>query len=194
MYEYAKKRFIPSAADTSLGADSYRTASTTSQLAPYAVARTSVQNIDVHCYENMPREQIVARQVPYTMELSVPGRSFVCIGNPNQDCPASVHRGTDPKDPWRQRQCAAWRTDWEREAAGIIASQAFRDQVTTNILNAAGITGWRRWFTKNAEFVQVLDEKERRERAIKIAAVVALAAGGGAILWTYLRPKAGGLE
>ena len=190
MYEYARKRFIPSTVSTGFGADTYRAASsTTSSLTPYAIARTNVQNIAVHCYENMPREQILATQVPYTMELSVPGRNFTCIGNPSQECPESVHRGTDPKDPWRQRQCAAWRQTWERQAADIIASQGFRDQVTENILNAAGVTGWRRWFTQGAEFVQVLDEKERRERAIKITAFVALAAGAGGILWTFLKKK-----
>jgi hypothetical protein len=191
MYEYAHKRFIPSMTSDGLGADSYTPASTSGRGTPYAVARTNVQNIDVHCYENMPREQIVARQVPYTMELAVPGRSFVCIGNPSQDCPASVHQGTDPKDPWRQRQCATWRETWERQAADIIASEAFRTQVTENILSVAGVSGWRRWFTRGAEFVQVLDERERRERVIKIAAVLALAAGGGAILWTHLRGSSG---
>ena len=189
MYEYAKKRFIPSSVSTGLGTDSYTPANLASRVAPYAIAETKVQNINVRCYENAPREQIVTKQVPYTMELSVPGHSFVCIGNPDQECPASVHRNTDPKDPWRNRQCATWRQGWEQQAAGIIASQGFRNQVTENILNVVGITGWRRWFTKPAEFVQVLDEKESRERVIKIAAVLALAASGGAILWTFLTKK-----
>jgi hypothetical protein len=192
MYEYAKKRFIPSSVSTGLGTDRYIPNATRTSSRPFdAVARTNVQNIDVQCYENMPREQIVTKQVPYTMELSVPGHSFVCIGNPDQECPASVHRNTDPKDPWRNRQCATWRQGWEQQAAGIIASQGFRNQVTENILNVVGITGWRRWFTKPAEFVQVLDEKEHRERVIKVAAVLALAAGSGAILWTFLKDKSG---
>jgi hypothetical protein len=189
MYEYARKRHIPSAISTGLGVDRYIPYSATRTVAPWAIAETTVQNIDVKCYHNAPREEVLRKQVPYTMEISVPGNNFVCIGNPNQECPESVHQNADIKDPWRQRQCATWKQDWERQAADIIASEGFRNQVTENVLNLAGISGWRRWFTKPAEFIQVLDEKERRERAIKIMALVAFAAGGGAILWTYLKDK-----
>jgi len=185
MYEYKKQN----GALQGLGVDRYVPGSASSQLAPWATAYTTVQNIDVKCYHNMPREEVLRRMSPYTMEISTPGNHFICIGNPDQECPESVHRNTDPKDPWRQRQCATWRQGWEQEAANIIASQEFRSQVTENILDAAGITGWRRWFTKPAEFIQVLDEKERRERGIKIFALVTIAAGGGFVFWKYLNNK-----
>jgi hypothetical protein len=191
MYEYARKRHIASAISTGLGADRYVPPNPRSQVAPWAKAYTTVQNITVTCYHNAPREEVLRKQVPYTMEISVPGNNFICISNPDQTCPESVHQGTDIKDPWRQRQCAAWKQDWEQQAANIIASEGFRNQVTENILDLAGISGWRRWFTKPAEFLQVLDEKERRERAIKIMALLTFAAGGGTILWTYLRNKKG---
>jgi len=191
MYEYAHKRFIPSMTSNGVGTEDE--SDRISSWLPRAT-RTNVQNIAVQCYDNAPRERVVTSRVPYTMELSVPGHHFICIGNPGQECPESVHRNTDPNDPWRHRQCAAWRETWERQAADIIASAEFRKQVTENILDAAGITGWRRWFTSPAEFVQVLDERERRERAIRIAAIIALAAGGGAIFFTYLKDRRAGMQ
>lgn len=175
--------------------DRYVPGSSSSRVAPWPSVHTRVQNIRVKCYHNAPREEVLREMVPYTMEISTPGNNFICIGNPIQECPESVHRGTDPKDPWRQRQCAAWRQTWERQAADIIASQDFRDQVTENILNIAGIPAWQRALAKPAEFIQVLEEREGRERAIKIASILALAAGGGVILWSYLKGrKETGLE
>jgi len=195
MYEYLKKRHIPAALsmEQSLGfgalGDRYIPARPTSRIAPWAAVETTVQNIRVKCYQNAPREEVLREMVPYTMEISVPGNNFICLGNPIQECPESVHRGTDPKDPWRQRQCAAWRQTWERQAADIIASQDFRNQVTENVLNIAGISAWQRVLAKPAEFLQVVEERERRERSIKILSVLAFAAGGGVILWTYLRSR-----
>ena len=186
MYEYLKKRHIDS---LSMGTDRYVQANTNSAVAPWARAETTVQNVDVRCYHNAPRELVLQQMVPYTMEISAPGNNFICIGNPRQECPESVHQNADPKDPWRINQCAAWKSGWERDAADIIASQEFRNQVTENVLNLAGISGWRRWFAKPAEFVQVLEEKESRERGIKIFALVAVAAGGGVILWRHLQSK-----
>ena len=185
MYEYLKKRHIDS---FGLGADRYVPARPNSSV-PWPIAYTTVQNIEMKCYHNAPREQVITGMVPYTMEISAPGNNFICNGNPSQECPESVYQNADPKDPWRQRQCAAWKQGWEQEAANIISTQGFRDQVTQNVLTLAGISGWRRWFAKSAEFIQVLDERERRERGIKIFALVTVAAGGGVVLWKYLQNR-----
>jgi hypothetical protein len=61
--------------------------------------------------------------------------------------------------------------------------------MTERILDQAGITGWRRRFTKPAEFIQVLEERERRERPIKIFALLALAGGGGVLFWNFLKKR-----
>lgn len=186
MYEYLTKRHLES-----LG-DQYLPASPTRTKTPWAIADTVVQGISVRCYQNAPREQILTRQVPYTMEISYPGGNFVCIGNPTTaflTCPESVHQNADPKDPWRIRQCAAWKEALPQQMADLVATEDFRKQVTDNILNVAGISAFGKLFAKPAEFVQVVEERERREGAIKVVSILALAAGGGVILWKYLKRR-----
>lgn len=158
----------------------------------WPIVETELSNIKCRCYENAPREEILRWMVPKSMEIHVPGHVFVCSCTPRTsilDCPEEVHQGTDIRDPWRQRRCREWRENWEVEASNIIASEGFRDAMTELVLDEAGITGWRRLFAKSAEFVQVIEEREKRARAIKIAGGALLVASAGVLTWRYLQKR-----
>ena len=158
----------------------------------WPLVTTEHNNISCRCYQNAPREEILRWMVPKAMEIHVPGDVFVCNCTPQTgalDCPEEVHQGTDPKDPWRQRRCQEWRENWEVEAANIIGSEEFRDAITENVLDIAGITGWKRLLANSAEFVQVLEEREKRGRAIKIAGGAVLALSAGVLTWRYLKKR-----
>jgi len=178
----------------SLG-DIYRPPSMTRRVAPWAIAEVVVNGIKCRCYQDAPREEIVRTSVPYSMEiLNWLGPTFVCSCMPDTNCPESVHQGASTRDPWRQRRCQEWREGRELSAAAEIASQGFRDQVTEQVLNVAGITGLQRRFAKGAEFVQVLEERERRERPIKVIGIGFLALAAATGTWFFIRSRIQGSD
>lgn len=192
MYEYNTGKSVSTRPyPTALGAlgDRYIPFSETRRVAPWAVAEVSLENINCRCYHNAPREEVLRASVPYTMEISVPGHNFICSCNASTTCPQEVHQGAHQRDPWRERRCAEWREQWLQEGADLIASPGFREAMSEKVLDVAGITGWRRSLVKPAEFLQVIEERERRERPIKAFAVITLAVGGGALFWTWLRKR-----
>lgn len=159
---------------------------------PWPIVETELNNIRCTCYENAPREEILRWMVPKSMEIHVPGHDFVCSCTPKNgilDCPEEVHEGADIEDPWRHRRCREWRESWEFEAANIVASEGFRDAMTEQVLDEAGITGWRRMLAKSAEFVQIVEEREKRARMIKITGGLVLMASAGALTWRYLKNR-----
>ena len=155
---------------------------TARSLSPWPKVETEIDNIKCGCYQNAPREEILRRATPYTMEIQTPNNVFVCWCEPkigNINCPESVHGGADPHDPWRIRRCKEWEAGWEVQAAEMVASPEFRARVTENVLDIAGITGLERIRAKDAEFILLIAEREKRARALKIAggAVVLVSAG-----------------
>jgi hypothetical protein len=166
-------------------------------LAQWPKVETEIDNIFCGCYQNSPREEILRRTIPYDMEIHTPNNTFVCWCEPKTSnlalaCPESVHQGTDPRDPWRIRRCTEWREQWEAQAAEMIATPEFRDRLTENVLDIAGITGLERMRAKNAEFILVITEREKRARALMIAggAVVLVSAGILSLRYFAKRSKA----
>lgn len=187
MYEYNKSALGVTIQEHPKGR--YILPSATS-LAQWPKVETEVDNVFCGCYQNAPREEILRRAIPYTMEIQTPNNTFVCWCEPRTSnltlaCPESVHQGTDPRDPWRIRRCTEWREQYEAQVAEMIASPGFRDQVTENVLDIAGITGLERMRTKSAEFILVIAEREKRARALKIAGGVVLLASAGILSLRY---------
>ena len=154
---------------------------------PWGVAEVGLRDIKCRFYHNAPRELVVSQSLPYTMEITAGDDTFIGSCQPRTECPAAVHQGASIKDPWRQRVCRAWREQWERDAANIIADPEFRANVSERVLDVAGITGLARYRAKPAEFLEVVGEREARETPIKLFAFLALA-GGGALL-TFLQVR-----
>lgn len=154
---------------------------------PWGVAKVGLRNIDCTFYQNSPRELVVQMSKPYTMEISTPRDHFIGFCHPNVACPEEIHQGASVRDPWRGRQCAAWKQQWEQQAAGIIADEEFRKNVTERVLDVAGITGTDRYRVKPAEFLEVVQERETRERPVKLIAFIVLAASGGILTFGYVR-------
>jgi hypothetical protein len=151
-------------------------------LAQWPKVETEIDNIFCGCYQNSPREEILKQSIPYVMEIHTPNNAFVCWCEPrigNINCPESVHQGADIHDPWRHRRCAEWEENWQAQAAEMISTPEFRERLTENVLDIAGITGLERKRAKTAEFMLVISERERRARALMIAggAVVLVSAG-----------------
>jgi len=155
--------------------------------APWAVADVSLRNIRCRFYHNAPRELVLTGSMPYTMEIGVPGHRFVGSCHPREECPEEVYQGADPKDPWRIRRCKEWRDQWNQEAANIIADPEFRANITERVLDVAGIQGASRLLTDQAEFLEVVQEREARERPIKMIAFIFLAGAGGILTFNAVR-------
>lgn len=158
--------------------------------APWAVAEVGLRNINCRFYQDAPRELVLSGSMPYTMEISVPGHNFIGSCHPRQECPEEIHQGADPKDPWRIRQCKEWRDQWNQEAANIIADPGFRANITERVLDVAGIQRAGRLLTDQAEFLEVVQEREAREKPIKLLAFIFLAGAGGILTFNAVRKYA----
>ena len=203
MYIYAKSAVVPRnvlSGLSGLGTDRYippknvdpatgLPVPSTRYPVPWGVVNVGLRNIDCRFYQNAPRDQVIPQSMPYTMEISLPGNHFVGFCQPNETCPEEVHQGANVRDPWRTRRCAAWREQWDQEAANIIADEEFRRNVTERVLDVAGITGASRYLVKPAEFLEVVQEREAREAPIKLFAFIFLAASGGILTFNYVRKK-----
>lgn len=166
---------------------------TETSLSPWPKVETEIDNIKCMCYQNAPREEILSRSVPFVMEIHTPNNAFVCACEPRigaRDCPEEIHGGADPKDPWRHRRCADWRESRVSQAAEILSTPEFRERLTENVLDIAGITGLERTRAKDAEFMLLVVEREKRARAIKIAGGVVLLASAGVLSLRYFVKKA----
>jgi hypothetical protein len=158
--------------------------------APWAVVEVGLRNILCRFYQNAPRELIIPGSLPHTMEISVPGNTFSGSCHPRQLCPEEVHQNAPARDKLRERRCAEWREQWDREAANIIADPEFRANITERVLDVAGITGAGRFLTKPAEFVEVIQEREARETSIRLVAFIFLAGAGGILTFNAVRKYA----
>jgi len=154
---------------------------------PWAVAEVGLRNIRCRFYQDAPRELVLTGSMPYTMEISVPGHNFIGACHPRQDCPEEIHQGAHPRDPWRISRCSAWKEQWDQEAATIIADPEFRANITERVLDVAGIQGAGRLLTKQAEFLEVVQQREAREAPIKLFAFIFLAGAGGILTFNAVR-------
>jgi hypothetical protein len=141
------------------------------------------------CYEQMGRGIIAPVTLPYSLEVKTLGKHFKCACNPRMQCPESVHRGVSTRDPWRAEVCRGWINDTKRVATQMIEGEEFRAQMAKAVAKGGEVPGWQQLFMAPAEFTEVLVERERRERPIMILGVIAIAAGGGFLLWKYLRGR-----
>lgn len=141
------------------------------------------------CYEQMARELIAPVTMPYSLEVKTLGKHFKCACNPRFVCPEAVHRNASPRDPWRAHVCSQWINDTKRAASQMISSEEFRTQMAKAVAKGGEVPGWQQLFMAPAEFTEVLVEREGRERPIMILGVLAIAAGGGFLLWKYLRGR-----
>jgi hypothetical protein len=161
----------------------------TSVRIPKGVHPRLPEGMSCHCYEKMAREMIAPVAHPYSLEVNTLGRDFKCTCNPTMVCPESVHRGVSTRDPWRAHVCKQWIDQTKETASRVIASEEFRSQMARAVAKAGEIPGWQQLFMQPAEFTEVLEEREARERPIIIVGVLAIAAGGGFLLWKFLRGK-----
>jgi hypothetical protein len=141
------------------------------------------------CYEQMAREAIAPVTHAYSLEVNTLGKKFKCACNPRMVCPESVHRGAAVRDPFRAHVCGQWIQDTQRTASQLISSEAFREQIAKAVAKGGQVPGWQQLFMAPAEFTEVLEVREARERPLIILGVVAIAAGGGFLLWKYLRGR-----
>jgi hypothetical protein len=152
------------------------------------------------CYENMPREEITDIRLsseqldfignPYTLEVHPIGHSYVCDCRTKiTGCPESVHRGADPRDPWRQRQCADWEERINKEIADTLSTKNFRKVLAQRVFKTSGLQSWRGTFLPPAEFTQVLIEREVRAKPYKVIAPLVIAVAGSVIAWQIIRKK-----
>ena len=155
--------------------------------APWAVVDVSLDQINCRFYENAPREMVLPETLPYTMEISGPGYGFIGACHPSQQCPQEVHEGARPGDPLRESRCSQWLTQWTDEAPAVIASEEFRRELTDAVLNIANVTGARRSLAKPAEFLEIIYEREARERPIRMFAFVVLAGSAGILTFQAVR-------
>jgi hypothetical protein len=93
------------------------------------------------------------------------------------------------RDPFRAHVCGQWIQDTQRTASQLISSEAFREQIAKAVAKGGQVPGWQQLFMAPAEFTEVLEVREARERPLIILGVVAIAAGGGFLLWKYLRGR-----
>jgi hypothetical protein len=154
---------------------------------PWAAIDINVQNINCRFYENAPREMVLPQNLPYTMEVSGPGYRYLGACHPSQECPESVHQGVQQSDPLYVSRCNQWLEQWNHEATALIESEGFRRELTNNILSVANVMGIKRSLAKPAEFLEVVMEREARERPIKLISFVILAASGGILTFKAVR-------
>lgn len=199
MYIYPRRGSTPQTALSGLGAeDRYippknvdpvtgRPIPTVKYPVPWAAIWVGLRDINCRFYQDAPRGQVISASMPYTMEISVPGHNFIGSCGASMDCPTSVHQNARPRDPWRIRRCNEWKEGRKEAAAQIIADPEFRANLTERVLDIAGITGLDRYRVSQAEFLEVVQEREARERPIKLFAFIFLAASGGILTFNYVR-------
>lgn len=154
---------------------------------PWAAVDVNLQNVNCRFYKDAPREMVLPENLPYTMEISGPGYRFLGTCHPSQVCPESVHQGARPGDPMRVSRCNPWLERWNEESTDLIASEGFRRELTDNVLSVGNVTGVKRSLVKPAEFLEVVLEREARERPIKVISFIILAASGGILAFQAVR-------
>jgi hypothetical protein len=176
---------------------------------PYARVLANFSNItegadlSCVCYEDMPREEarsigvmhaeeLEYTETPYALEVHLIGHHYICDCRttvPPGRCPPSIHQGADPADPWRKRRCNEWIENTKQQAAEVIGSKTFRQQLAQKVFEISGLQKWRGTFLPPAEFTQVLAEKAERAKPIKIIAPIVIAAAGSVIIWKTIRKR-----
>lgn len=153
---------------------------------------------DCACYRNFPREIVAPMARPWSLEFDtgVLGDRFSCQCNVVTQCPPSMRPiPGSPEYREKKKTCDAYRVNVKTMKAAAehdIEDEGFRQEVAQRIARAAGVPGWRMRFTGPAEFLTVVEERERRSRGIWVLSTLTIAAGGGLLLWKYFRGRRGG--
>jgi len=157
---------------------------------PWGVAQVGLRGINCRFYHNSPRELVEGMSLPYTMEISLPGHNFIGSCSPDLNCPTEVHQNTSVKDPWRARRCSEWAVGIPERTAATVADPDFRANLTERVLDVAGIDASARSRVKPAEFLEVVVEREVRERPIKVMATLGIIGSVGILTFLYVRKYA----
>jgi hypothetical protein len=152
---------------------------------------------DCHCYRNFPRDMVAPRSRPWSMEFDTGalGDRFSCQCDVVMQCPPEMRPiPYAPDYKAKKRECDSYQARAKTMLAAAqrdIEDEGFRGDVAMKIARAAGVPEWRLRFVEPAEFLTVLEERSRRERGIWVLSTITIAAGGGYLLWKYLRARRG---
>jgi hypothetical protein len=153
------------------------------------------------CYKNSPREGVSTLSRPWTLEFDTGpgGDRFVCgCETVTTGCPESMRPVPySPDYASKQKQCEEWKKaarEKKPEADRDIENEQFRLQLAQKMARAAGVPEWRINLIRPAEFLTVVEERSRRGQAVWIFSTITIAAGGGFLLWKYLRGRRGRKE
>jgi hypothetical protein len=154
---------------------------------------------DVACYRNFPRETVAPMARPWSLEFDTGplGDRFSCQTNVMwTTCPPSMQPiPYSPEYQAKKKECDAYKAMAKTKKAAAerdIENEGFRREIAQQIARAAGVPEWRLRFTGPAEFLTVVEERSRRARGIWVLSTLTIAAGGGYLLWKYLRARRGG--
>jgi hypothetical protein len=152
---------------------------------------------ECHCYRNFPRDVVAPRSRPWAMEFDTGalGERFSCQCDVVTQCPPEMRPiPYSPDYKTKKAECDAYMARAKTmlpAAQRDIEDESFRGDVSLKIARAAGVPEWRLRFVEPAEFLTVLEERSRRERGIWVLSTITIAAGGGYLLWKYLRARRG---
>lgn len=149
-----------------------------------------------HCYEGLPRDAVAATVRPYAVEFSTGlfGKKYECgCDQMWSTCPTEMRPiPASPDYAEKKKACDAFIAEAKKrlpEAYHDIEDEQFRLAVAQNIGRAFGIPESKIATLKPAEFLTVAEEKSRRAAGIWALSAITVAAGGGYLLWSFLRGR-----
>jgi hypothetical protein len=149
-----------------------------------------------HCYEDLPRDMVAAVSRPYALEFATGlfGKRYECGCEPVWTwCPESMRPiPAAPDFATKKRLCEEYQQRSKKrlpEAYKDIEDEGFRLAIAQHLGRAAGLTEAQVERLDPAEFLTVAEEKSRRATGIWILSAITVAAGGGYLLWSFLRGR-----
>jgi hypothetical protein len=151
-----------------------------------------------NCYEDLPRDMVAAMVRPWATEFSTGlfGKKYECVCDPMwSTCPQDMRPvPASPDYAAKKQACNAFIADAKAKlpvAHLDIENEGFRLTVAQNIGRAFGLPESQVKKLRPAEFLTVVEERSRRSSGIWIVSALTVAAGGGYLLWSYLRGRKG---
>jgi hypothetical protein len=149
-----------------------------------------------HCYEELPRDMVAAIARPYALEFTTGffGKKYECGCEPVWAwCPEEIRPiPAAPGFAKKKKQCEAYKQRAKAklpESYKDVEDEGFRLAIAQNLGRAAGLTEDQVSRLKPAEFLTVAEEKSRRAAGIWTLSAITVAAGGGYLLWSFLRSR-----